>query len=364
MNCGKVKKIIKDNLTVHYIYNITKGLLSSEYKKEIIYKDIEKDDVFRIERRGKENKGKIFYVYEETEGPAVGFFAIYRYMIESCFFAELYGFIPVFHWSDLCCYGCNGEMINGSKDAFGQFFQQPAGVSYEEAINSFAVILSNWEKRDLTRKIMMGHKVESLGYDYDENYLKKMGQYAKKYIRLNPEIENTISEEIKKILGTKKTLAVHVRIKAFQNLNLHPKVKTLKEYIEEIKIAMETGSYEQIFVATSETGTIEELKKIFGDRIICYLDVMRVSDGDSFMINSERKIHKYLLGYEVLRDALTMVACDGLIAGLSQISFSVLIMKYARNEEFGFKKIFNMGINHSNFTVKMKIDKTMENNIN
>lgn len=355
MNHIKLKQYFKKNLTINYIYNVTKGLLNKEYKKEVIYKDVEKDNIFTIERKGKKNKGKIVYLYDEIEGPLVGFFAIYRYMIESCFFAEMYGFVPVFHWSDLCCYGCNGELINGSTDAYGQYFLQPAVLNYEEAMNSFAVITSNWEKRDLTRKMMLGHKVESLGYEYDEQYLKKMGKYAGKYIHLNPEIEKSISDERESLLGTKKTLAVHVRIKGFQNVNRHPKTRTLAEYIEEIKDAISTGEYEQIFVATAETRTIDDLKEVFGDLIVSYNDVLRVEDGNSLMVSSERKHHKYLLGYEVLRDALTMVDCDGFIAGLSQISFGVLIMKYARGEEFGFKKIFNLGINHTDFTTAMQI---------
>ena len=53
-----------------------------------------------------------------------------------------------------------------------------------------------------------------------------------------------------------------------------------------------------------------------------------------------------LLGYEVLRDMYTLASCDGLVAGLSQVSYAARICKRSRNEKYDIEMILNKGINY------------------
>ena len=66
------------------------------------------------------------------------------------------------------------------------------------------------------------------------------------------------------------------------------------------------------------------------------------------------------MGYEVLRDMLTLTACQGLIASYSNISLAVDITKKSYDEKFEYKKIINAQISTTGVSVKKKV-KQMEN---
>jgi hypothetical protein len=59
----------------------------------------------------------------------------------------------------------------------------------------------------------------------------------------------------------------------------------------------------------------------------------------------ERESHHYLLGREVLRDAWTLGSCQGLIAGLSQVSFGARIFKAATNTKYEDFVLLDNGMN-------------------
>lgn len=349
----KVKKVVKANESTRYLYCVIKGFFQREYKKEVLMIGVEKEDEFHIKCLGNKNKGKIIFLYDENNGFDAGFFAIYRFMIEACYLSEQYGFIPVFHWGDNCLYAENGIIINGSADGYGHFFEQPANISYEDAVQSAAVVFSTWEKRDSVRKHMMEYRnITSLGYDVDDVYLKKMAKLSKKYIHLNSLLKQQMEADIRKILSGKKTLAVHVRIKVFKKqMDKHPVVTELKNYIKTAEKTLEKYGFEQIFLATEETDAADRFQKVFGDKCVFYPDVVREKEGDVAYSVKKRKYHKYYLGYEVLRDMHTMALCDGLIAGLSQVSICSQITKLEQGKDFEFKHIFNFGVHHSDFTV-------------
>ncbi len=70
-------------------------------------------------------------------------------------------------------------------------------------------------------------------------------------------------------------------------------------------------------------------------QLLIYNDVFRSKSGlPVHKQENDRLRHKYLLGFEVLRDMYTLVKCNGFIAGRSQVSLSVQIYKKMCNEQF------------------------------
>ena len=59
---------------------------------------------------------------------------------------------------------------------------------------------------------------------------------------------------------------------------------------------------------------------------------------------SERENHHYKLGLEVLRDMYTLSCCNGIIAGLSNVSIFARIVKLSRGCDFEFMNYLNKGI--------------------
>ena len=58
----------------------------------------------------------------------------------------------------------------------------------------------------------------------------------------------------------------------------------------------------------------------------------------------DRENTHYLDGLEALRDVYTLAECNGLIAGLSQISIAARIVRLAENGSFEYMKILDKGI--------------------
>lgn len=350
------QKIVK-NEWLYFMQRQIRLSFNQEYRTRILNLGTYKDDSFRIETLGDKNKGRVLYVYDENHSFGMGFFAVYRYMIEACCLCELYGFVPVFHFGDKFPYSEVGAKINNETDSYKMFFQNPADVEYKDAMNSFGVSFSDGEKIGYIRRLLLGNdEAERVEYEYNDKYFKEMAVYAKKYIHLNPMLEKDLNSDIIDLIGEKKTIAVHVRIKVFlHGINNHPKVVSLEDYLKKTEEAIKNG-YEQIFLATEEENTILAFQNRFGDKVVYYKDVFRAEEGNITYISDSRQHHRYRLGYEVLRDMHTMARCDGLIAGLSQVSFCAQITKYERDEEYQFRHIFNLGVNCSNYTAKDDYD--------
>lgn len=163
---------------------------------------------------------------------------------------------------------------------------------------------------------------------------------------ISAEIENLIKRKME--LKGKKILGVHARGTDFKrNYNGHPIAVTAQEYLAEAKNLVETGEYDRIFLATDDTNAVRLFRNEFGSKILYYDDVTRGEGNETVMkSDSTRDDHHYKLGLEVLRDMYTLASCDGLVAGLSQVSFAARIQKFSWNQQYVDLKILDKGINY------------------
>ena len=63
---------------------------------------------------------------------------------------------------------------------------------------------------------------------------------------------------------------------------------------------------------------------------------------------SDRPLHRYKLGLELLRDIYTLANCDSLVCGLSQVSFAARYVNLAIGKKFGEVVIIDHGVNKEN----------------
>lgn len=359
-----IKKLIARNEKLNYLQRVLRHCNNPQYRSAVL--NLGDENEYRIESYGPLNKGKIIYVYKEDHSYESGFFATYRRMIEVCNQCEVYGFIPVITFGEHYPYSEWGKTINGQSNPYNHFFRNVSTVTYEDAMHSFAVIMSSGTQWMAARKMMLGHSVdnEELGYAYDEIYFQNAANILKKHIRWNDLLIKEVKSDIRALLGTKRTLGVHVRIKVFQQqINRHPIVSDIGEYIAAARDALNNG-FEQIYLATDELGSLHTFRSEFGEKVLYYGDAFRSDEGNTLLdVNvSSRENHRYLLGYEVIRDMLTLADCDGLVCGLSQVSFCAQITKLSYDSEYRYLKVFDHGVHHSKFTTKDSYKKRMKNN--
>ena len=188
------------------------------------------------------------------------------------------------------------------------------------------------------------------GFRTDQE-LMRFAAVNEKYIHIRKDLYCQILEEIHLLVGEKKTIAVHVRGVEWGNVHGHPIPVSLEIYTKIIDEALKEHSFEQIFLATDSEDTVDFLKKRYGNKIVLYNDMMRAKKGSRILTIYDESISKenrgYLRGYEVLKDMLTISFCDGIIAGLSYVSFAAEVFKCERGERYEYKDYVQMQLNNN-----------------
>lgn len=294
------------------------------------------NSILKFEELGDLNKNKNIY-YMKFDSQIMGFFAYWWHSIKGLMFCERYNLIPVIDWTSSSPY-YEETGINGIKNPFEYYYEPVSDITCEDALNSQNVVFFSNHATIKT----------SLAYTNDIPE-RDMVYITKKYLRIKQDVNNKIQTDINNLIKNKKTLAVHVRGVDWGNIKDHPIPLNLEEYIKIIDEIIDKFSFEQIFVASDSEKTIQCLIEKYGDKIVYYKDTKRTpTDRKTLAIfddSIDREFNHYLLGFEVLRDMMTLVACQGLIAGASNVSLAASITKLANDEEYEYKHIFKEKIN-------------------
>lgn len=307
-------------------------------------KELDKEsNLVSIESYGDESGDELLYFIDMQEVHS-GFFAEYNKLLTLLYFADYYHLKPVVRFSQTFCYA-EQHPVNGTENPFEYYFMQPCGVSPIDAMKYKHVLKSR--KENSNPAIALNEN--SGGYARSETYLSEMAKIAAKYVRLNDIVREKIQNDINGLgIKAERTLAVHVRGTDFkQHYNGHPVQVTIEEYLQETIRVFQKGAYEYVFLATDDTDAIHVFQKEFGDKAVFYQDVVRSNGNDTVMHSTlPRENHHYLLGLEVLRDMHTLASCEGLIAGLSQVSYAARIQKKSAGKEYADLVILDKGINY------------------
>lgn len=290
-----------------------------------------------FEHLGKMHPKEFLYVYKEHEAIG-GFFAQHRRLLLGLAFADHYGLKPIVYFGEDYRYH-EEQPIDGTINGFEYYFEQPSGIKYEEALVSQNVVFFT------PIHLTMLSKGNFSYYTLLNEELEYLSRIQKKYIRIKKKIQDDIFQQINHLLQRKKTLAVHIRGTDFRlGLVGHPKPIEVKAQIKRVIEIMKQKQFDQVFLATDEVNTISEFEQALGDKVKFYDDVFRSENETAAQYSfSDRELHQYKLGLEVLRDMLTLASCDGLIAGLSQVSFCARITKRSWDQEYEFLEISDNG---------------------
>lgn len=291
--------------------------------REMVLNGYHNPDYLEVRHFGEEYKGCIIYAASET-GNGIGFFAELGMTLIKLHFADERGLTPYIHWGKNYVY-YEPEGIDGEKNAFLHYFK-PASEIASIKHAAHVIYQTSWQCNQV--KALYG----AVSYDVSQDYIDAMARMLKKYIRYNEKTQKYLADEFTKLLGRKKTIAVHYRGTDFnKGYNNHPVPVQVEQEIEKVRELLDKKDYEQIFLATDETAVVERFRKEFGDAVKVYEDTYR-DDGSGESIafsKSEREHHHYKLGLEVLRDQYTLTNCEGIVCGYSNITFLARVMRRA-----------------------------------
>jgi len=305
---------------------------------------------FRLLSNGEKHPDKnIFFI--EVNG-AMG--AMYRYMLYALWEAQRLGFTPVIKFHDSCLYR-EDHPVNGTDNAFEYYFLQPADISLSEVYESKRVF--PLELPHLSRiEYDLGNLNPDFpaGYVVTEEYLKTLAEVAHKYLHLNQKTKCFFESNFHKIFPQgehkKRVLGVHVRGTDFSlQWEGHPNMVTVEDFFSAIdEVLDKEGGFTHIFLATDDHTRLVAFKERYGERLSYYEDVHRGEGARLAILDAlDRENTHYLDGLEALRDMYTLAECDGLIAGLSQMSISARIRRLADHGPYEYMKILDKGLYRS-----------------
>lgn len=330
-------KFLQKHKKINYLQKIIRRLKNKEFVQDVLSMD--KDPSYIKLCNTDKSNGKLVYI-AQTMG-CDGFFAELRFILHEIYFADKYGFIPVAIMPPVSCYAEKHE-VNGTTNPFEYYFNPVSDIDYTKAKADYVHVRHNWIQR---RQIESDTGMIENNYKITDNYIQTMSNIVNKYLSYN-DVTKAYLEENTKALRDKKILGVHVRGADFKRgYKNHPFMVTVDEYLEIAGAQFSKGDYDGIFLATDDKEAVEKFYAAFGEKLFYYTDVVR-TDGDETVMKSvdTRENHHYKLGLEVIRDMHTLSVCNGLIAGMSNVSIFARITKQSCGESYQDLTIIDKGI--------------------
>jgi hypothetical protein len=99
----------------------------------------------------------------------------------------------------------------------------------------------------------------------------------------------------------------------------HPLSPTTKQLHTAIDFAIKQQGFDRIFAVSEDADNIEAIKACYGSMVIALPHYRTHAPVNAYRIKP-RKMHKYLLGREILTDALLLSRCQGLVSGPSTVN--------------------------------------------
>lgn len=350
---GTLKYYLKKCKPIVYFYRCM-SMYRNKNARELV---LEKGNCYRLLMMENESiYGDRIVYYINTGSYVSGFFAEHRRLIDALAYSDLFGMSPYVLYNNDYPYAEDHE-INGTTNPFEYYFEQLSDIKYTD-FYKYKIVRFKEADRRYIESGLRNTDIASSSYTMSDKdfqvYVDRASKLVRKYIRFNPTTKVYLSESINNLLQGKRTLGVHARGGEWRKpVKNHPVAIPLDEHIEHVKKILEEYDFEQIFLATDEKEAVEAFTEQFGDRVVYYMDTFRGQGGQWLAVtNNDRSNHKYKMGLEVLRDAETLAMCDGLIAGLSNISLYAQIENKALGREYKYLSIQNKGINSEGKTGK------------
>ncbi len=256
----------------------------------------------RVRSFGPANPDKVFYVIWRDQRP--GFFSIVTSTLCHLHIARQLGMVPVIDMEHFGSKYNEDHSVEGTCNAWEYYFKPVSPYSLEEVYNSKTVAFCDG-----------GYPS---GYAFSLTEAPELQDVYRSYVRIQASIGEFVDHFEAENFAGARVLGIHFRGQDQRTAPLHPLPATPRQMITRARQLLSQGGYEKVFVATEEQAYLSLLKRAFGSRVI-HTHRFRTTDVDPYQMYP-RPNHKYLLGLEVLRDALLLGRCNALLCASSNVS--------------------------------------------
>lgn len=318
---------VKNNEVLYYVGKVISRGSDKWFRSKVLEID-QKNNAVVLRHFGNENAGAAIYLIQYDKEKS-GFFAVLNHFCRYYEFADQFGLLPV------CSIAKNWLFASGkNENPFLDYFEQPCNISLESAQKSKCVIYSDYKH--------VGGEI----YNYSDEYVYRIADIVKKYVRFKKEILNEVQTDYDNLKLKGRVLGIHVRGSDFKkNFNKHPTAVGVEEYIEKAKAYCD--EFDCVFLATDDLEYLNRFKaeKAFQGKLFYYDCLRSDKDVSPSFLESSRKNNQFYLAYEVIRDMLTLSKCTAFIGGKSFVSMFARVFNLAQETKYQKCVILDKGLN-------------------
>ena len=314
-----------------------KSVLLKKFLKRTIFTDLVSDvfdgqhpfdiDAYppgTIRSFGDANPDKVFYViWRDSLGS--GFFSNFTQVLSHIRYAEGLKMTPVVDFENFRTLYNVDEAVHGTRNAWEYYFEPVSPYSLAEVYRSKKVIFSS------------GSRPYGLRLADSAEYR----EFVDRHIRLQPWVEERIARWSGEFSGH-RVLGIHFRGKEINTSAGHAFGPTVEQVIRHTDDLLDRFDLERIFLVTEEAAFVEPLRSRYGDRLFM-TDAFRAKKVNSYNL-SPRPRHRYLLGLEILADALLLSRSRVILCSHTGVAIHAVRMA----ENLDFVRVIDNGVNCRN----------------
>lgn len=313
-----------------------------------------KNFIYHLQTREKKrsfgllNPDKTFYVIRSIDdknrfyiGPRNNLLANYFYVLSHLHYAISNGWIPIVDQLNYPVYNSVSFPINGSKNAWEYYWQQPCSYTLNEIYNSKNVILS---KQNWFSEFDMGYEVSN----YYSKKLISFYNYLMQQIPFNDETNKLIKQKMNGVLPIdKKVLGVNYRfgghsLKHFAVAEGHPIQPEIDSLVKIVAEKMSDWNIEHVFLASDTEEAIKAFSKNFQDKFYFYKrirDKESLKQGEYNALFDADRINTTSIDY--LTEMCLLSKCDSLIGSInSGLRYAMI----KNNNMYSHVEVLNCGL--------------------
>ena len=258
---------------------------------------------------GRKNQDKKVYIIR-CSNEKIGLFGLYNHVVHHLKKAEALDAYPVVDWQYYPNSGILDDDLVGKENAWEYFFEQPRGISLEDAYKSWNVIMSTGE--------VMGSWDEV----WQEDELQHSHELIEKYIRLNQKNQKMLERKFVELnMHSSRVLGVLCRGTDFaaSKPKGHAICPSAEETIKKIEeMENQWKHFDRIFLATEDDYIFAKMKKQFEDKMI-FCQHHRIQNASDKWLNElydsmDYRECKRKIMQEYLLSVYLLARCDALIA--------------------------------------------------
>lgn len=307
---------------------ITTILRNRKRKNNINNSLLENTISLQLKEFGALNPDKYFYV---IRGFGAGMFSNLQYVLANIRQAEIHGMIPVVDFENFYTVYKEPYAINNTNNAWNYFFKNVSKYTLEEVYKSKNVFINSGE------------------YNWDMGYYfsdKNLYDYYTRYISFSDDIYTQYLKYKKELFSDKRILGIQFRGWEMNSAAGHPFCPTIKQMFDNTDEILTKYNIDYIYLATEQEEYFDAYVKKYGDKIISTPYFRTKKHINGYKITPEpRRNHLYLMGKDIIINALLLADCNGLLHCGTNVSTFAKFHNHG-NYEFEYS-IFN-GVNSSN----------------